>query len=234
MIQLEIMKLLLIEDDQHLGRAVARGLKQAGHNLDWVQDGEEGLDLAASGEYDLAIIDWMLPGLSGPEICRELLAQKVGTPTLMLTAKDRTEELVEGLDAGADDYLVKPFKFAELLARIRALGRRPAQANPTRLRLDRLELDPAQGLVTYQGRPLDLTKQEFNLMEFFARHPNRVFSTQELLEKVWPFSSDVTINAVQVYIGYLRKKLAQISADAAKILQTVRGFGYQLQTSTKS
>lgn len=224
------MKLLLIEDDIHLGNALARGLKQAKHNVDWVQNGEEGLDLAVSDEYDLAIVDWMLPGLAGPEICLQMREQKIGTPVLMLTAKDRTEELVEGLDAGADDYLVKPFKFAELLARVRALGRRPARANPTRLRLGGLELDPTQGLATYQGRPLNLTKQEFNLMEFLARYPNQVFSSEELLEKVWPFSSDATLNTVQVYIGYLRKKLNKISTTGREFIQTVRGFGYQLKT----
>lgn len=225
------MKILVVEDEPHIAASLKKGLELKSHVVDIAADGEQGLDFALSEQYDVIILDRMLPLLSGEEVCKQLRQQKNTTPILMLTAKTQVEDRVFGLNVGADDYLPKPFAFAELLARINALARRPTQLQNTILRLDSLTLDPQSNQVKRDNQAIVLSKKEYALLEFLIRHPNQVFSAEQLTQQVWSFDSDVTANSAQVYIGYLRAKIDAPFPQLPKLLHTVRGFGYKLSAA---
>ncbi|MBX6770312.1 MAG: response regulator transcription factor [Chloroflexi bacterium] len=224
------MRVLIIEDDERLVALIVRVLTREHMAVDVAYDGETGLDLILRGTYDVAIVDWMLPGRDGPAICRAVRAARLPTALLMLTARGQVEDRVAGLDAGADDYLGKPFAFEELLARLRALSRRfdLASGNGTELRVGDIVLDLRAHRARRGCRPLELTATEWNLLEFLMRHPNQALSRQQILDYVWADDHDVQPNVVDVYISYLRAKLNAMGEPDP--IQTVRGLGYRFAT----
>jgi DNA-binding response OmpR family regulator len=207
---------------------IKRGLEEEGMEVEAAYDGETGLQAAQSGKHDIIILDIMLPGRDGFEVARELRATGVNTPILMLTAHDATEMKVKGLDSGADDYLTKPFAFAELLARIRALQRRARTEDATKLQVGDLMLDLISRHAIRGGKEVQLTGKEFALLEFFMRHPDEILSRELLSEKVWEETFDTLTNVIDVYINYLRNKIDR--QFEPKLIQTVRGVGYMLKT----
>ncbi|MBK9714019.1 MAG: response regulator transcription factor [Kouleothrix sp.] len=223
------MRVLIIEDDQRLARLMARVLTEEHFSVDEAHDGDTGLELALRGVYDVAVIDWMLPGRDGPAICRAIRAARLPTAILLLTARGQIEDRVTGLDSGADDYLVKPFAFEELLARARALGRRftVISTDPWELRCGDLVLDLRARTARRADRTLDLTATEWNLLEFLMRHPGQALSRQQILDYVWSYERDVQQSMVEVYISYLRRKLNL--PGRRDPIQTVRGVGYRLE-----
>ena len=221
------MRVLVVEDEVKMVRAVRRGLEQEGYAVDSASDGDEGLYLATENAYDAIVLDVMLPGIDGFEVCRRLRAERRWAPVLMLTARDTVADRIEGLDVGADDYLVKPFAFGELLARLRALIRRGAVERPAVLRAGDVILNPAAHAVTRSGRQVELSAREFALLEFLMRHPGEVVSRTAILEHVWDYSYDGMSNVVDVYVGYLRRKLEQ--PFGRTLIRTVRGVGYVLE-----
>jgi DNA-binding response OmpR family regulator len=223
------MRVLLIEDDQRLARLVARVLTDEHYQVDIAHDGETGLDLALRGVYEVAVIDWMLPGRDGPSICRVVRAARLPTALLLLTARGQVEDKVIGFESGADDYLVKPFAFEELLARVRALGRRFSLgvADANELRAGELVLD-LRGHVARRGvRSLDLSPTEWNLLEYLLRNRGQTLSRQQILDYVWSYEHDVQPQMVDVYVSYLRRKLN--GPGEADPIKTVRGVGYRLE-----
>ena len=218
--------MLLVEDEVGLADAIARGLAPEGFDVDAVHHGTEGLERAREGRYDALILDIMLPGTNGYQICRTLRAEEIWTPILMLTAKDGEWDEAEALDTGADDFLSKPFSFVVLVARLRAILRRGARPRPAVLTIGDLRLDPATRLCDRGGAPVDLTAREFAVLEHLMRHPDEVVAKGELLEHVWDQESDGDPNVVEVYVGYLRKKV-DTPFDRHSIL-TVRGAGYRV------
>ena len=220
------MRVLVVEDEMKMARAIRRGLEQEGYAVDTVPDGDEGLYQAGEHPYDAVILDVMLPGLDGFEVCRRLRATGNWAPVLMLTARDRVADRIAGLDAGADDYLVKPFAFGELVARLRALIRRGSVERPTVLTVGDLTLDPAAHRVTRCGQEVELSAREFALLEFLMRHAGEVVSRSAILDHVWDYNYDGLSNVVDVYIGYLRRKLEQPFNQP--LIRTVRGVGYAL------
>jgi two-component system OmpR family response regulator len=225
------MKVLLIEDDERLARLVARVLTEEGLTVDTAGDGASGLELALGGIYDVAVVDWMLPERDGPSICRAVRAARLPTALLMLTARGELEDRVAGLDSGADDYLVKPFAFEELLARIRALGRRftVSGADSAELRHDDLVLDTRAHTARRGMRPLQLSSTEWALLEFMMRHPGQALTREQILDYVWSYESDVQPTLVDVYISYLRGKLN--GPGEPDLIATVRGVGYRLESA---
>lgn len=223
------MKILMIEDDHRISNLIKRGLELKAHVVDTAFDGDTGLDLALSESYDVIILDWMLPKRSGLNLVGTIRRHQIHTPVLMLTAKTQIEDRVEGLEAGADDYLGKPFAFAELLARLHALSRRPHATRPSLLTTASLSLNPQTFEVKRFGRVMYLTKKEFALLEYLMRHPGQTFTPQVLTQNVWPYDSDVLPNTAQVYIGYLRHKIDRPFPHQKPLLHTVRGFGYKLK-----
>ncbi len=221
------MRLLLVEDDPRVARLVRQALVEAGYETTVAGDGLAALDLAEDGDYDLIILDILLPRLDGLGVCRRLREQRVRTPILMLTARDQVPDRVRGLDAGADDYLVKPFAVEELLARIRALLRRSAEEQDERLVVADLTLDVATHTVTRAGQPIELTPREFRLLAYLMRHPGRVLTKEQILEHVWGYDSDASPSVVELYIHYLRQKVDR--ASAVPLIVTVRGVGYCLR-----
>lgn len=223
------MRVLIIEDDWRLTRLMVRVLEEERFPVDVAHDGETGLDLALRGGYDVAIVDWMLPGRDGPAVCRAIRAARLPTAILMLTARGQVEDRVAGLDSGADDYLVKPFAFEELLARVRALGRRflVTSGDPWELRVGDLVLDLRTRTARRGDRPVDLTLTEWNLLECLMRHPGQVLTRQQILDYVWSYDSRVQPTMVDVYISYLRRKLNVPGRPDP--VQTVRGVGYRLK-----
>ncbi|HUB76566.1 MAG TPA: response regulator transcription factor [Solirubrobacteraceae bacterium] len=222
------MRVLVVEDETKLAELLRRGLRREGMAVDVVGDGEAALTLAGGTSYDVIVLDVMLPGSDGIEVCRELRARDVWSPTLLLTALGEVDDRVRGLDAGADDYLVKPFSFEELLARIRALMRRPVRPDSTILRVGDLRLDPARHRAWRGEAELSLTAREFALLDAFMRRPGEVLSRYELLEHVWDGSYENRSNVIEVYVGYLRDKVDR--PFARRSLETVRGAGYRLRT----
>jgi two-component system OmpR family response regulator len=222
------MRVLVIEDDPELARYLGKGLQEAGHTSDHAADGKDGLLMAASESYDAIIVDRMLPGLDGLSIIRTLRAAENHTPALVLSALGEVDDRVEGLTAGADDYLVKPFSFSELTARLDALTRRaqPEAAPPTKLVLADLEMDLLKRTVQRGGRTLDLKPTEFRLLEYLLRHRNRVVTRTMLLEGVWDYHFDPQTNVIDVHISRLRAKLDR--GFDRPLLHTVRGAGYRL------
>ncbi len=219
------MRLLLVDDEERLAAAVSRGLAAEGFVVQVAASGPEGLELARHGDFDVVVLDVMLPGLSGYEVVRRLRAERNWVPVLMLSAKDGEHDQADGLDEGADDYLTKPFSFVVLLARLRALLRRGATARPAIVTAGDLSLDPASREVRVAGEPVQLTPREYLLLEYLIRNAGRVVGKFELLDHVWPAGSDAAPNAVEVYVGYLRRKLG------ARRVVTVRGLGYRLNAS---
>jgi DNA-binding response OmpR family regulator len=216
------VRLLVVEDEQRLGAALRRGLTAEGFLVDVAADGPAGLEAARHGGYDAVVLDVMLPGMSGYNVVRTLRTEANWVPVLMLSAKDGEYDQADGLDYGADDYLTKPFSFVVLLARLRALTRRNLPARPAILAAGDVTLDPATHEVELDGAPVALTPREYALLEYFLRHPGRVVSKTELLDNVWDAAQDTDPNAVEVYVGYLRRKVGR------DVLRTVRGAGYRL------
>jgi two-component system, OmpR family, response regulator len=220
------VRVLIVEDEPKMAALLQRGLTEAGFAADAVHDGEEALWRAGSVAYDAIVLDLMLPGMDGMTVCRTLRERGVWSPVLMLTARDAVDDRVDGLDAGADDYLVKPFTFRELLARLRALLRRAPTERPVVLRVGDLRLDPAARRVWRGADELDLTAKELSILELFMRRPGEVLTRLELLEHAWDHAYDNRSNVVDVYVRYLREKIDRPYGRAT--LQTVRGEGYRL------
>jgi len=227
------MRLLLVEDEPALGEAIKRMLNQEKYVVDWVLDGTEAWDYLEDQQtqYTLAIFDWLLPGMSGLELCKRLRAKPNPMPVLMLTAKDRMEDKVAGLDAGADDYLVKPFGMAELLARLRALQRRSPQFQPQQLTIGNLTLDYGSSTVFCQNilgdkQVVPLTSKEFQLLEYFMKHPNQIISRDKIRNQLWETTAEPISNVVAAQIRLLRRKLAASGYD--RIIETVPSIGYRL------
>ena len=222
------MRILLIEDEPKIAQAVKRGLEQESYAVDIVDNGPDGQARALVGQYDLLILDRMLPGqIDGLAICRGMRQAGLPQPVLILTAKDKTTDRVEGLDTGADDYLVKPFSFEELLARVRALLRRPKQTLGTVLKVGDLELVRNSFKVSRAGRTIDLSHKEFALLEYLMRNAGQIVTKDQIIRHVWDFDSDILPNTVEAFIGSLREKIDRPWPDAP-LIKTVRGFGYKL------
>ncbi len=222
------MKLLIVEDEQKIAAALKRGLEAEHFAIDVEYTGPTGLAAAVDPSYDLVILDRMLPGIAdGSQICQAMRQAGLHTPVLMLTAKDSIPDRVAGLEGGADDYLIKPFAFDELLARIRALLRRPAEQLGEELVVADLTLNPTTYEVKRAGQPIQLSSKEFALLEYFIRHKNRVLTKSMIISHVWDFDADVLPNTVEVYIGYLRNKIDRPESQAP-LIHTVRGFGYRI------
>jgi len=221
-------RLLLVEDDRKLVRALERGLRAEGYDVAVAYTGEDALLQAGQQDYDAVVLDLMLPGVDGFAVCEELRRRPDWLPVLMLTARSEVADRIRGLDAGADDYLVKPFDFGELLARLRALVRRSPAERVATLEVGELWLDSATRMVTRAGREVELTAREFQVLELLARRAGHVVSRPELLEEIWEDGSDGSPNVVDVYIGYLRKKLEDPSGP--QLIRTVRGVGFVLES----
>ena len=221
-------KILLIEDEPQIAGFISRGLRREGYQVFETLDGETGLDLAFGELPDLVILDIMLPGIDGLTVCRQIREGGLQTPILMLTAKDAIPDRVAGLEAGADDYLVKPFAFEELLARVRALGRRkaPIESDAPLNFLD-LTLNPSTRMAKRGGRNIELTAKEYELLELFMRHPNQVLTRDQIYNRIWGYDFGGESNIIEVYIRYLRSKLEQ--EDEPRLLHTIRGVGYALR-----
>jgi heavy metal response regulator len=223
------MRILLVEDEQRIAAIIRKGLQEERYTVDAARDGVEALDSAFAAAYDLIILDVRLPGRDGIAVCRELRAQGNQTPILMLTARDSVDDRVRGLDAGADDYLVKPFAFQELLARLRALARRPAALQEDILHLENLTLDTRTHQARRDAQAIDLTAREYRLLEFLIRHSGQVLTRMQIAEHIWGYDFDANSNVVDVYIRYLRRKVDD--PFEPKLIQTVRGVGYKLEAS---
>lgn len=222
------MRILVIEDEHKIANAVKQGLVQEKYAVDVEYDGDSGLAAALAEAYDVMIIDRMLPGsIEGMEICRQLRAKGIHTPILLLTAKGQINDRVQGLNAGADDYLIKPFSFEELLARVRALLRRPAEQTGNELKVNDLTLDTISYEVKRKGRPIELSAKEFALLEYMMRNSGQVLSKDKIISHVWDFDADILPNTVEVYMGYLRTKVDK-PFGKPELIHTLRGFGYKL------
>ena len=222
------MKILIVEDEHKIAAAVKRGLEQENYAVDVCYDGDDGLASAETGEYDLILLDQMLPGSKqGLDICKALRDQNIHTPILLLTAKDQVRDRVDGLNAGADDYLVKPFAFEELLARIRALLRRPQDNVGIELKVGDLTLNTITYEVSRGGKSILLSRREFSLLEFLMRNHGRILEKDKIINHVWDFDADILPNTVEVYMGYLRNKIDK--PEKKQLLHTVRGFGYKIE-----
>jgi len=220
------MKILVVEDEKRVTQFIRKGLKEEGHAVDAAYDGEEGGFLAEVNDYDLIILDLMLPKKNGIAMCREIRDRGVVTPVLMLTARDSVEDKVRGLDAGADDYLVKPFAFKELLARVRALLRRRSEVKTPTLKIADLELDPISRRVTRSEKPIRLTTKEYALLEYMLRNPGKVLSRTLIGEHVWDMNFDPESNVIDVYVSHLRSKVDR--GFELSLIHTLRGQGYLL------
>jgi two-component system, OmpR family, response regulator len=224
-----LMKILVIEDELIIANSLKKGLQQERYVVDVALTGTEGYDLALNEKYDLILLDLMLPEMDGITICQELRKNKITTPILMLTAKGQTHDKVTGLDIGADDYLTKPFAFDELLARIRALIRRPVQLEANELVVGDLKLNPQLFTLSRNGQTIHLSQKEFMLMEYLMRHPNQILSKQHLIDHLWAFEADILPNTIEVFIKNLRTKVDHPFKDQPEVIETVRGFGYRLK-----
>lgn len=217
------MRILVVEDEHKIANSVKRGLEQESFAVDVAYDGESGYDLASSEEYSVIILDLMLPKISGMEVCKKIRSEENHTPILILTAKGELGDKVEGLNAGADDYLVKPFAFAELLARVKALTRRPKEAYSEKLSAGDVTLDTNTFEVKKGGKAMILSRKEFSLLEFLLRHKGKVVTKDQITSGVWDYESDILPNTIEVFIGYLRGKVGR------DLIKTIRGFGYKIE-----
>lgn len=218
------MRILVVEDEHKIATSLKKGLEQESYAVDLAFTGTEGYDLASSENYDLIILDVMLPGISGIEICAKLRGANIHTPILMLTARGQTGDKVQGLNSGADDYLTKPFAFEELLARIKALSRRPTKTTGSVYNVADLKLDTITYEVKRGDKKINLSSKEFSLLEYLMRNKNTVISKDQIIEHVWDYDSDILPNTVEVFVGYLRNKLGK-----PDLITTVRGFGYKIE-----
>lgn len=221
------MRVLIVEDEHKIGSSIKKGLEQEYYAVDLAFEGKRGYDLASTEDYDLIILDLMLPGLNGIEICQKLRAENINTPILILTAKDQVADKVIGLDAGADDYLPKPFAFEELLARIRALIRRPKKSSGTTLIFEDLSLNTLSFQVKRSEKTINLSSREYAVLEYLLRHPNQILTKDQIINHVWNYDADVLPNTVEVYIGYLRNKIDK-PFSGKNLIKTIRGFGYKI------
>ncbi|MCL4382656.1 MAG: response regulator transcription factor [Patescibacteria group bacterium] len=222
------MQILIVEDEEKIANSLRRGLLEERYTVDLARDGEEALYKLDINEYDLVILDLMIPKVDGITVCRQIRQTNSHLPILILTAKDGTEDKITGLDAGADDYITKPFSFSELSARIRALFRRGRKADPTILVFDDLSLDPATKTAKRKNKVITLTAKEYALLEYFMRYPNKVLTKTELLEHIWDYNYDGLSNMVETYVKYLRKKI-KVDGQSRELIHTMRGSGYILK-----
>lgn len=222
------MRILVVEDEHRIAHSLQKGLEQERFAVDVVYTGDEGYDLASTEDYDVIILDIMLPGMDGVTICKELRKNKIHIPILLLTAKSQTSEKVTGLTSGADDYLTKPFSFDELLARVRALLRRKGTILQTKLIVGDLEMDVTRFSVMRGGTSISLTNKEFSLLEFLLSKQNQIVTKDQIIQHVWNFDADILPNTVEVYIKKLRDKIDTAFPKKKQLIQTVRGFGYRL------
>ncbi len=228
------MRILVVEDEYKIGQALKKGLSQEGYAVDLESDGDSGLQSATTGHYDLLILDRMLPGqFDGVQIARSMRASNIDVPILMLTAKDAISDRVEGLDSGANDYLVKPFAFDELLARVRALLRKTTPHKTSNIKYADLTLDTKNKVAVRGGKTIDLTAKEYALLSYFMHNPEMVISKDQLIEHVWDFDADILPNNVEAYVGYLRSKIEQPFKDSPKLIHTRRGFGYMFSLENR-
>ena len=227
------MRILIVEDDRKIANAVKKGLEQERFAVDVSYDGQDGLGQALTINYDLIILDRMLPEVDGIEICRAIRDKEIEIPILILTAKDKIADRVEGLNAGADDYLVKPFAFEELLARVRALLRRPKNVNDNKLQVGDLLMNPEKFEIKRCNKKIELSSKEFALLEYMMRNPNRILTKNNIIEHVWDYDADILPNTVEVFIGYLRNKIDKPFKKQKPMIETVRGFGYRLVRNEK-
>ena len=221
------MRILVVEDEKKVASFIKRGLEEENFTVDMAYDGEEGLYMAEANPYDLILMDLMLPKMDGLAVIKALRGKGNKTPVLCLTAKDTVEDIVSGLDSGSDDYLTKPFAFAELVARVRALLRRGVQDRGAEIRFADLRLDPVAHKVWRGGKEIDLTAKEYSLLEYFMRNPDQILTRTMIAEHVWDYTFDSFTNIIDVYVNYLRKKIDR-DADK-KLIHTVRGVGYILK-----
>ncbi len=221
------MRVLVIEDEHKIANSIKKGLEQESFAVDVVFEGSRGYDLASTEDYDLIVLDILLPGMDGLQICKNLRGQNIHMPILMLTAKGQVSDKVEGLNSGADDYLVKPFAFEELLARVKALIRRPKDSIGSMLVFKDLSLDTLSYEVRREGKVINLSNKEFALLEYLLRHKNQILKKEQIISHVWNYDADVLPNTVEVYIGYLRGKIDK-PFPKPSLIQTIRGFGYRL------
>lgn len=222
------MRILVVEDEHKIANSIKRGLELELFACDVSYDGTEGYDLASTEDYDVIILDIMLPGMDGITICRKLREDNIHTPILLLTAKGQVDDKVKGLNSGADDYLVKPFAFEELLARIRALTRRPQRQVGIKYEVGDLKLDSINYKVTRSGKNVILSKKEFVLLEYLLRNTGKLLTKEQIISHVWDYDSDILPNTVEVYIGYLRRKIDIAFPKKKPLIHTVRGFGYRI------
>ncbi len=220
------MRILVVEDEHKIANSIKKGLEQEAFAVDVAYTGNDGYDLASSENYDLLILDVMLPEITGTGICKKLRAENNHTPILMLTARGQISDKVEGLNSGADDYLTKPFAFEELLARIKALSRRPKNSMGSTYTVADLSLNTLKYDVTRAEKKINLSAKEFSLLEYLMRNPNQVLSKEQIIEHVWDYDADVLPNTVEVFVGYLRNKVDK--GFSKSLIQTVRGFGYKI------
>lgn len=223
------MRILVVEDEHRIARAIKEGLEQETYAVDIEFDGESGYSAAFAETYDLIILDVMMPGIDGYEVCRRLRADGKQMPIIMLTAKDQNRDIVKGLDTGADDYLAKPFSFEVLLARVRALLRRPAQSLGESLQVGDLVLDPGAKQVVRAGQSIQLSSKEYALLEYLMRNQGRILSKNNIISHVWDFDADILPNTVEVFMTYLRAKVDK--PFKKPLLHTVRGFGYKIEAA---
>jgi DNA-binding response OmpR family regulator len=223
------MRILIIEDEHKIANAIKKGLEQETFAVDVSYDGKDGLASALVNDYDLVIMDRMLPELDGIQICQALRKKGFNLPILMLTAKDKIRDRVEGLNAGADDYLIKPFAFQELIARIRALLRRPSNLMSNILKVSDLTLDNANFEVKRGDTAINLSNKEFSLLEYLMRNPGRILTKDNIISHIWDYDADILPNTVEVYIGYLRNKIDKPFEGKKPLIKTIRGFGYKLE-----
>jgi len=222
------MRILIIEDEHRIATSLKKGFEQEHFAVDVRFDGTEGYDMAASEEYDVIILDRMLPGMDGMTICTELRKNSIHTPILLLTAKGQIGDKVDGLESGADDYMTKPFSFEELLARVRALTRRPKQTTTKIVTVEELQVNTVTFDVNRAGKSIALSSKEYALLEYLMQHQNTIVSKEQIIAHVWPYDADILPNTVEVYIRKLREKIDIPFTNSKKLIQTVRGFGYKL------
>lgn len=221
------MRILIIEDEQRIATHLKKGFEHEHMTVDLVFDGERGLDVASLEEYDVILLDLMLPKMSGLEVCTSLRAQNITTPILILTAASQTQDVIRLLNAGADDYLTKPFSFEELLARVRALSRRPKQSKSQTLTIDDLTLNTSTFELKRNARAIQLSHKEYALLEYMMKHPHTILTKEQLIQHVWNYDTNILPNTIEVYIRNLRKKIDSDTTLPA-LIQTVRGFGYKI------
>jgi DNA-binding response OmpR family regulator len=222
------MRILLVEDEHKIANSIRKGLEQEGFVVDVSYDGISGFDFAVSEEYDLIILDRLLPGMDGITICKKLREQKIHIPILMLTARSQISERVEGLNAGADDYLSKPFAFSELIARVKALSRRRGEIKGPVFKAGNLTLNSSTFEVERDGRQILLSSKEFSLLHYFLLHQGKIITKEQIINHVWNYDANVLPNSVEVYVTHLRNKIDKPFPKLSPLIQTVRGFGYKI------